>query len=245
MRTGSLDARVRQGVSVVACTNRRDYLDNLFRNYARQTHGEKELIIVVNHNGIPLAPYRRMAGKHRNVRIYRMPEHRSLGACLNFAVGKARYGRIAKFDDDDYYAPYYLTDSLRALRAFRADVVGKRAHYMYLQGSKKLILRFARDERRPVGRLPGATLVFRKRVFDRVRFPDRSVGEDDLFCDRSRRQGYRVYSGGRFNFVAVRRKNSKNHTWIIGDRELLAQNRTVSNVSDYKRFVRRKPQGVR
>ncbi|MDI4649132.1 glycosyltransferase [Cohnella hashimotonis] len=245
MATGLLDAHERHGVTVIACTNRRDYLDNLFRNYARQTHAVKELVVVVNNDRIPLAPYRRMAGKHRNVRIYRMPEHRSLGACLNFAVGKARYGRIAKFDDDDYYAPYYLTDSLRALRAFKADVVGKRAHYMYLRGARKLILRFGRDENKPVGRLPGATLVFRKRVFERARFPDRSVGEDDLFCDLSRRQGYRVYSGGRFNFVAVRRKNSANHTWIIGDRELLAHNRTIPNVTDYKRYVRRKPRSGR
>ncbi|CAI6082647.1 glycosyltransferase [Cohnella sp. JJ-181] len=245
MGAGSLDANAQKGVTVVTCTNRRDYLDNLFRNYGRQKHAAKELIVIVNHDQIPLAPYRRLAGKHRNVRIYRMPERRSLGACLNFAVGKARYRCVAKFDDDDYYAPYYLNDSLQSLRRTKADVVGKRAHYMYLRGAKKLILRFARDEHRPADRLPGATLVFKKRVFERVRFPDRSVGEDDLFCARSSRKGYRVYSGGRFNFAAVRRKNSASHTWIIGDKELLAHHRTIPGVTDYKRFVRRKPRGNR
>lgn len=242
MGTGSNAARQR-GVTIVTCTNRRGYLDSLFANYSRQAHRDKELIVVVNNDQIPLAPYRRLAKKFASVRVYRMPERRSLGACLNFAVGKAKYDYVAKFDDDDYYAPHYLTDSLRTLRKTKADVVGKRAHYMYLSGSKALILRFARDENRPVAKLPGATLLFRRRVFDKVRFPNRSVGEDDLFCLRSKRKGYKVHSGGRFNFAAIRRKNSLNHTWIIGDKELLAHHRRIGNVKDYKRFVQRKPAG--
>lgn len=91
-----------------------------------------------------------------------MPEHVTLGACLNYAVSKTRYGIIAKFDDDDYYAPHYLSDSLKSLRRSNADIIGKRAHYMYLQGSKTLILRFPNDENRPVTQLPGATLMFKR-----------------------------------------------------------------------------------
>lgn len=46
-----------------------------------------------------------MAKKLRNIHVYRAPQHHSLGACLNHAVKKAKYSYIAKFDDDDYYAP--------------------------------------------------------------------------------------------------------------------------------------------
>ncbi|MBB6637241.1 glycosyltransferase [Cohnella thailandensis] len=229
------------GVSVIACTNRFDYLNNLFRNYLRQSHTKKELIIIVNNDRIPLSPYLRAARLLRNVRIYRYPERLSLGACLNRAVRKARFGLVAKFDDDDYYGAYYLADSIDTLARTGADVVGKKSHYMYLKGSKSLLLRFSGAENRPVARLPGATLVFRRQVFDKVRFPDRSVGEDDLFCLSCRKMGFKVYSGNKFNFVAIRRKNSADHTWVISDKELLDHHKLVHNVHNYKKYVHRKP----
>lgn len=234
-----------QGVSIITCTNRQSYIKNLVQNYIQQSHPQKELIIVVNSNHIPLSPYYRLTRKLRNIRIFRRPEHDTLGACLNFAVQKARYPYIAKFDDDDYYAPYYLTEMLQAFKRTNADIIGKRAHFMYLLGSKMLILRFPQDENRVVSRLPGATLVFKRAVFNRIQFPNRNVGEDDLFCLRGKLKGYKVYSAGKYNFVAIRRKNSANHTWIINDRELLSHSKKIPHVRDYKRFVSRKPKGVR
>ncbi|SDC96061.1 Glycosyltransferase like family 2 [Paenibacillus sp. UNCCL117] len=244
MEAGLRNARNKQGVSIITCTKRQSYLNNLLTNYTRQRHPKKELIIIVNNDKIPLAPYHRLAKKHRSIRVFRVPGHISLGACLNYAVRKTNYSYIAKFDDDDYYAPYYLTDSLQAFRKTKADVIGKRAHYMYLQGSKTLILRFPQAENRPVTQLPGATLVMKRDVLHKVKFPDQNVGEDDLFCLRSKRRGYKVYSAGKHNFVAIRRKNSADHTWIISDKELLAHHRKIPGVQNYKRFASRKPKGI-
>lgn len=233
-----------QGVSIIACTKRQSYIRNLFNNYSRQNHAKKELIIIVNNDKIPLEPYQTLAKKHQNVQVYRVPERSSLGACLNFAVKKSKYGYVAKFDDDDYYAPYYLTESLEAFQRTNADVIGKRAHYMYLRGSNTLVLRFPQDENRPVTKLPGATLVIKRNVLNNVRFPDRNVGEDDLFCLRSKRKGYNVYSAGKHNFVAIRRKNSSNHTWIISDKKILAHSRKIPPVKNYEKFVQKKPKGA-
>ena len=150
-----------QGVSVITCTNRPNYIKTC-STISLDNLTPKELIIVINDSSIALSPYQQLANKPRNIQIYRMPEHVTLGACLNYAVSKTRYGIIAKFDDDDYYAPHYLSDSLKSLRRSNADIIGKRAHYMYLQGSKTLILRFPNDENRPVTQLPGATLMFKR-----------------------------------------------------------------------------------
>lgn len=234
-------AETPQGVSIICCTNRERFLPNLVRNYKSQLHPRKELIIVVNADRINLIPYIELARKNKNIQVYPLPGRYSLGACLNFAVGRARYPYVAKFDDDDYYAPYYLTESLQTLRKKKADVIGKRAHYMFLQGSRTLLLRFPNEEHKAVSLLPGATLLFRRKVFDQVRFPDRSVGEDDEFCRRCAKKGYSVYSAGRFNFVALRRKNSAGHTWKISDKTLIAYHKTVKNVRDYKRYVQKKP----
>ncbi|MFB9329211.1 glycosyltransferase [Paenibacillus aurantiacus] len=232
------------GVSVVTCTNRASYIDNLFRNFARQRHTKRELILVVNDDRISLTPYAEVARKMGNVRIFRQPGERSLGACLNFAVKAARYRYVAKFDDDDYYAPYYLTEGLLTFRDSGADVIGKRSHYMYLKGARTLIHRFPKDEHRKVAMLPGATLMMKREVALRVRFPEINVGEDDQFCLRSRRLGYVVYSGSKHNFAAVRRKNSARHTWIISDRELLKHHKRIPGVRSFRSFVRRKPPGV-
>lgn len=233
----------RKGVSIITCTNRQSYINNLFNNYARQRHSNKELIIIINSNEIPLSLYQRLAKKHRNVQVFRLPEKFSLGACLNYAVKKTKYNYIAKFDDDDYYAPYYLTDSLQAFKRTNADIIGKRAHYMYLRGSKTLILRFPNDEKRYVSILPGATLVIKRNVFSKVQFPNQNIGEDDGFCLLSKNKGYKIYSAEKDNFVAIRRKNSSKHTWIISDRELLDHHRKIPNVPNFRRFVGRKPKG--
>lgn len=66
---------------------------------------------------------------------------------------------------------------------------------MYLSGSKNLILHFAHDEHRTVTHLPGATLVFKRKVFEHVKFPDKNVGEDDLFAAEVERKVTRCILG--------------------------------------------------
>ncbi|MCZ4152027.1 glycosyl transferase family 2, partial [Escherichia coli] len=56
--------------------------------------------------------------------------------------------------------------------------------------------------------------------------------------------GYNVYSAGKHNFVAIRRKNSSNHTWIISDKKILAHSRKIPPVKDYEKFVQKKPKGA-
>ncbi|MFC0214568.1 glycosyltransferase [Paenibacillus chartarius] len=229
------------GVSIITCTNRPSFMENLFKNYKRQRHARKELIIVVNKDKASLLPYQQLAKKDKSIQVYRLPERHSLGSCLNFAVSRTKYDYIAKFDDDDYYAPYYVKDGLQAFQKSNADIVGKKSHYMYLSGSKTVLLRFPGCEYRYETPLPGATLMVKRHVFSKVRFPDQSIGEDDDFCKLSKKQGYKVYSAGKHNFIAIRRKDTSSHTWTISDKTLIAHHRIVPNVKDYKRFVRKKP----
>lgn len=71
--------KTKQGVSIIACTKRQHYIHNLFKNYSRQKHSRKELIVIVNNDNIPLAPYQSLAKKLRNVHVFRLPERTSLG----------------------------------------------------------------------------------------------------------------------------------------------------------------------
>lgn len=46
-----------RGVSIIACTNDLAFIGNLFTNYTRQKGVRKELIVVINKDSIPMAPY--------------------------------------------------------------------------------------------------------------------------------------------------------------------------------------------
>jgi cellulose synthase/poly-beta-1,6-N-acetylglucosamine synthase-like glycosyltransferase len=226
------------GVSIIASTKRAEYIHNLFDNFHRQHYPNKELIVIVHKDSIPIDMYLQMARSNSQISVYRIPEKISLGRCLNFGVKKAKYKVVAKFDDDDYYAPLYLKDSIRTMKKTKAHVVGKKAHYMWLMGKKLLILRYPKRENDWATVLPGATLVIRKSVFKHVKFSNISRGEDDRFCRKCKAHGFKLYSGSKTNFAALRRKYSKNHTWIISEKKLLSHKvKKIRNISDYKTYV--------
>lgn len=211
-----------EGISIITCTKRQQYIENVFENYDAQAWKSKELIIILNNDEMNIKKYRRRARRRENVSVYNLPENKSLGECLNFGVDKSIYNYVAKFDDDDYYAPDYLTDAMHAFQKTDADVIGKYSHYVYLEASNLLLLRYPNNENKFVPYLPGATLVIRKSVFDKVRFAHRTLGEDRRFCRHCGKLGFKMFSNERYNFVAVRRENGADHTWQITEQELIS-----------------------
>lgn len=228
----------KNAVSIIACTKRRQNMDTLFHNYSRQNYKNKELIVILNNKNLKVNEYIKAAKQYMNVRIYSLPDHVSLGNCLNYGVKLSKYRLIAKFDDDDYYAPGYLTDSVRIMLKTNADIVGKRAHYMYMSGSKLLLLRYYNKADQYVSLVQGATLLVKRHVFRQVSFPNRNRGECVKFCSDSKAKGYKIYSGSKSNFLANRRRNSKDHTWIVSDKYLLTRKHVkVLKVKNIRKYV--------
>lgn len=226
------------GISVVTCTNKPSFMRTMFENYKRQRWANKEWIIVVNSDRADLGRYKRMAAQFKHVRVYRLPARHTLGACLNFASALAKHSYIAKMDDDEYYAPDYLPDMMRAFRKSGADVVGKRAYFIHLSGKRLLIQRF-QAENRFVPILAGGTLVYKKTVWRQTRFSNRSLGEDIRFCRACRRKGFKLYAGDRYNFCALRRRRPNSHTWKKSDQRFLAHanTRIIAHGDNYKKYV--------
>lgn len=213
-----------EGVTIITSTIRPAFINHIFQNFKRQNWSIKELIIIINKNNIPLKKYIQRAKKDQNIRIFRIDESKNLGACLNFGVSKANYNYIAKFDDDDYYSPHYIPEAMRLFNRSDADVVGKRSCFFYFPHRKMLLLRkpFVISNKR-CDRLAGATIMFRKRVFQDVQFSTEvQQGSDVRFVKGCLEKGYRVFSTSPYNFAALRRANRHTHTWKITDHELLA-----------------------
>ncbi|MEK3857120.1 glycosyltransferase [Cytobacillus sp. FSL H8-0458] len=221
-------------VSIICCTMRQNYMENVFKNYENQVWKEKELIIILNNDEMNLSAWQKRAQQYPNVAVFQLPEEITLGECINFAVQKSRYDLIAKFDDDDFYAPYYLTQSILALKKSSADLVGKRTVYMYFQEEEMLAIHKPGKENQYVRiGIKGATMVFKKEIMNIVQFPKRNLGEDTFFLKLCSKQNLKIYSGDKNNYACLRISQPGHHTWAVNNAKLLKKSVPVSRTTDF------------
>jgi cellulose synthase/poly-beta-1,6-N-acetylglucosamine synthase-like glycosyltransferase len=220
-------------------------MDNLLQNFQCQDWKNKELIIVLNRDDMNLSHWRKKAEISQDIRISQLPEAISLGHCLNYAVNQTRGEFIAFFDDDDYYAPGYISSMMPAFEKTGADIIGKRTHFVYLERNRNLYLRFPGEENTCVTWVCGGKKIVRRYVFDHVSHRDESKSEDVHFCMDCRKRGFRIYSVDRFNFVYIRYSDSYYHTWKINDEKLVQSCKFIALTDDYKSFcVKKKGKGI-
>ncbi|KPU28397.1 hypothetical protein TR13x_03165 [Caloranaerobacter sp. TR13] len=225
------------GVSIITCTIRQHYIDNVFENYARQTYKNKELIIILNKNDMKIEQWKKKAQMYQNVKLFKLDESISLGTCLNYAIEKAKFDYITKFDDDNYYAPRFIDDLMKVFLTTKADIVGKLSYFVYFEGSKILAIHSPGKENKYVNFLSGSAMIIRKEVFNNIKFPDKNVGEDTEFLLNCVNSGFKLYSSDKFNYVCIRRPSNKDHTWKIKEYTLLKNCKIVARTNDYKRYV--------
>ncbi|NOU71050.1 glycosyltransferase [Paenibacillus sp. LMG 31458] len=229
----------KRGISIITCTNRPSFIGNVLENYERQRYPIKELIIVLNKSGMKLSKYRKKTKDHKNVSVYKRQEKVSLGECLNYAIKRTKHPYIAKFDDDDYYSKHYLTEQIKAMRRSKAHVVGKRAYLAFIKANNLLILHSPKKQHKFVTWVTGGTLLFKRRVFNKVRFPKVSINEDVIFANRCRINRFKVYSSSPYNYVMIRRKNKKGHTWKASDDHLLSRSQIVAKTRNFRKMSTR------
>jgi cellulose synthase/poly-beta-1,6-N-acetylglucosamine synthase-like glycosyltransferase len=212
-------------------------MENVFQNYENQVWQEKELIIILNKDDMDIAKWEKRAMQSQGVSIYQLPEETYLGDCLNYGIKKAKYDFIAKFDDDDYYAPNYLAQSMKALKEKNADIVGKATIYMYFEDLNSLVIHRPGRENKYITKLKGATLLFKKQVMEKVRFPKKNMGEDAFFVKQCKNQGFVLYSTDRCNYACLRTSTPGHHTWGRSTDWLLERSSVLCKTDDYKSLV--------
>ena len=227
-------------VTIIACTMRSAFMDNVFANYDRQVWKNKEMIIVLNEDNMDLEAWQERARQYpeNEVRVYQLPQTYKLGKCLNFAIGQAKNGIIAKFDDDDYYGAKYLRESMLAIKSGKASIIGKHSSYVYFEEMKALMVYRPGGEGKYLRAIKGGTLVFRKSVWNRVKFPEfRQVGTDGGWIGRCFKRGFRIYSVSKKHYVCVRRENTSSHTQKKSTKTYMADCEFVSFTTDFTQFV--------
>jgi hypothetical protein len=160
---------------IMPTANRRRFVPAAIGMFLAQDYPDKELVILDNGEDAveDLVPPR------PELRYIRSRQRRTLGAKRNEACEAARGDIIAHWDDDDWYAPWRLSYQVGELigsgadicgldRVFFLDDAGQRAwEYVYPQGGARWVC--------------GATLCYRKTLWQQNRFPEINVGEDTRF----------------------------------------------------------------
>lgn len=225
-------------VSIIMCTMRPSFMENIFDNYERQDLEEKQLIIILNRDDMDIALWRNKAKGYKNVCVYQIPEKFHLGTCLNYGIEKADDDIIAKFDDDDYYAPCYLNEAVNALSERSASIIGKSTSFIYFEAQKALMIFRNGNERKYRRHVKGGSLVFRKAVWDKVKFPEHIEAQSDVhFIRNCSREGFKVYSVSKYNYVCVRREDTSSHTQRKSTEEYMAQCKLVCLTDDFTPII--------
>jgi cellulose synthase/poly-beta-1,6-N-acetylglucosamine synthase-like glycosyltransferase len=236
-------------ISVVACTNREDYVNNIIVNFQKQTLTEKELILILNSSSMNLNRIEYVLGELAiNCQILQFPNELSLGECLNKGVGKAKYDFIAKMDDDDYYGSKFLKEANEAMIGTKSDIVGKSTFYIYFKQNQEVrlynpnhenhwILNNGQSYNKSSNFLSGATMVFRKEIFKKVTFPAINQGEDSSFQRLCFENRMKMYSLSKEHYVYIRYDTPQHHTSDARESILRRRSRLVTSTSAIADFM--------
>ncbi|MEH7331171.1 glycosyltransferase family 2 protein [Neobacillus drentensis] len=232
-------------ISVIACTNRQEFVHLIIENFQKQTLAEKELILILNSLDLHAVPDEQM-------KILCFPEDMSLGECLNRGVKAAKYDYIAKMDDDDYYGADYLKEAYEMLVLTGADLVGKGTFYIYFKRNHEIRLYNPNYENKWIVNagpykssyfLSGATLAWKKSIFNKVCFPKANLGEDSGFQRVCYEVGLKMYSLSKDHYAYVRYPVQNHHHSDAKEPHLRRKSLFAGNTPSIERFFQNKKQG--
>ncbi len=218
-------------VTITAPTNRPDHLETILENVGRQTYPQLDLLLVAHGFSPDESKLRDLAVARGipEVDVIRVPEDVVAGEVFNRGFREARGALIAKMDDDDWYGPDYLWDQVDAVGFSGAHVVGKWAHYAYIESLDSTVLRFAKHEHEYRDVLAISTLLMRREVFETAEFPPMPYGAGSVFLRELMALGCRLYSADRFNYLYHRYSRAAHHTFPTSDLHLAANARTIGH----------------
>ncbi len=183
------------------------YVRQSISYFQRQTYPSAELLIVDDGASDPGPEL----PSDSRIRYLRAAPGTSIGAKRNQACAAARGELIAHWDDDDWYGPERLQAQAAPILAGEADICGLIADVFFDLPRWEFWRCTPELHRRLfVGDVHGGTLVFRRRVWDRLaRYPDRSLAEDAFFLRQATHAGASLHRlAGHGLFVYVRHEHN-------------------------------------
>jgi hypothetical protein len=201
-----LAARTRPRVTAVLCSRRPGLVERALTCFSTQTYSPKAVVLVAHGPGFDFGLVEDLKEKLGiEVSLLNAPADWPLGRCLELGCEAADGDLIWKMDDDDYYGPSFLEDSVMTLMFSDAGVTGKPVHAVRFR-DRSLSTAWLRGPEYVYssGGLPGGTMVFRKEVLKMVSWRPLPKAVDTAFVRDCISSMVPILRGGRFHFVRIR-----------------------------------------
>jgi len=169
------DIAVRE-MPLISClmptADRGRFVPRAIEHFLRQDHPRRELVIVDDGE----ESVARLVPDDPRIAYHRVERQRTLGGKRNLACSLARGELLAHWDDDDWAADDRLTRQLRALEASGAEACGLATVRFFDPVQRRAWeYRWTHPTRAWVA---GATLLYRRALWERHAFPELREGED-------------------------------------------------------------------
>jgi glycosyltransferase involved in cell wall biosynthesis len=160
-------------------------------DFARQSHAERELVILHDGGADTDAALRALAALHpgASIRVVAEPPGLSLGALRNRALAAAAGSHVCQWDDDDRYHPERLALQWAALSAQSADFCFLADQLHFFPQTREMYWDDWSVEPYPMDFVQGSLLGRRERM---PPYPDLARGEDTAAVRELLRRGHRV-----------------------------------------------------
>jgi glycosyltransferase involved in cell wall biosynthesis len=153
---------------IMATGGRPEFLAQSLKYFASQTYADRELVIASSDGDCAAVNW--LDPIWRNVRVIGMGVSATRGAKLNTAAETSTGQLLAKWDDDDWYAPTYLAESVKHFRR------GLQAISPF-----SILARDGTVRRSPTDRALGGSFLFERSMWKRHPFRDQNAGDDAGF----------------------------------------------------------------
>jgi glycosyltransferase involved in cell wall biosynthesis len=188
--------------------NRRDFVTQAIKYFMQQDYPNKELIIVDDgHDKVQdLVP------PDDGIHYVETTMGLSIGELRNRAIAESQGKIIAHWDDDDWYGGTRISYQVKPLLNGEADLTGLKVRVVYdLLDNQFWILESWLHAQIMELEIHGATMVYRRNLWEKTKFPSINFREDASFVSEVFRSGAKVLDmPNHENFIYVRHRNN---TW--------------------------------
>lgn len=177
--------------AIMPTRDRPEFALQAVRYFCDQDYPNKEMVVL--EDGTPSLEGR-LPDDPRVRYVATRAAFRSIGAMRNEACSLARGEIVAHWDDDDWYGTQRLTRQVEPIASGEADLTALRDSVM-LDLANWRFWRCQPDLHRRVfyiGDVHGATMMYRRRIWEEGKFPDQSVAEDAIFLEQALNGGARL-----------------------------------------------------
>jgi glycosyltransferase involved in cell wall biosynthesis len=157
---------------IMPTANRQKFIPLAIEYFQKQDYPNKELIIIDDGDESVAS----LVPKDPNIIYFYSEPIGTIGIKRNYACEKSNGEIIMHWDDDDYYAPDWISRQVDILQNSGADITGLNRVIFYSPSLNKRWMYEDTDDEKPW--LCGATMAYKKSVWKAHNFIDIQVGED-------------------------------------------------------------------